>query len=81
MFGIALCVNLYKQAMAYEKGHHVIDPEKQAFQTTITEIQEHVEEIKKETCSANRLNDVQFKNSKIIAWLLNRNKEMQSPER
>jgi hypothetical protein len=28
MFGIALCVNLYKQAMAYEKGHHVIDPEK-----------------------------------------------------
>lgn len=31
MFGIALCVNLYKQAMAFEKGHHIIDPEEQAF--------------------------------------------------
>jgi hypothetical protein len=28
MFGIGLCVNLYKQAMAFEKGHHVTDPDK-----------------------------------------------------
>lgn len=58
MFGIALCVNLYKQAMAFEKGHHVQDPDKQAFLQQIEEIQENVEEIKKETCSANKLNDV-----------------------
>lgn len=67
--------------MAFEKGHHVIDPEEQALQQQIEEIQEHVAEIKKETCSSDKLNDVQFKNSKIVAWLLNRNKEMQSTER
>lgn len=43
--GIALAVNLYKQAMAFEKGHHITDPDKQQFMETIDEIHNKVEEI------------------------------------
>ena len=81
LFAISMTTNLYKRAMSYEKSHLSIDPEKQAFYNQVDEIQQQVEEIFKITNSSTLQNDVEFKNQKIIAWLLNRNKEVQSSER
>tara|TARA_B110000285_G_scaffold231687_1_gene300974 strand:+ start:769 stop:1038 length:270 start_codon:yes stop_codon:yes gene_type:complete len=32
LVGLALLTNFYKQAMIFEKGHAVVDPEKEAFE-------------------------------------------------
>jgi hypothetical protein len=38
VFVIALTTNLYKNASAFEKGHTVVSPDKQAFQNKVDEI-------------------------------------------
>jgi len=73
--GISLAVNLYKQAMAFEKGHNIQNPDKQSFIETIEEIHNKVEEIADFTGNTDTNTGFSFKNQKIIAWLLNRNKE------
>ncbi len=57
-----------------------MSPDKQVFLNKIDEIQEKVEEIFKLTVKSKK-NEIELKNQKIIAWLLNRNKEAQSNER
>ena len=39
LYAGSLMVNLYKKAMTFEKGHANIDPEKEAFNNQIDEIQ------------------------------------------
>lgn len=81
LFGISMTTNLYKRAMSFEKGHLSVGPEKQAFYNQIDSIEQQVEDIFKLQNSSTLQSDVEFKNQKIIAWLLNRNKEVQSSER
>lgn len=66
--------------MAFEKGHSALAPEKVTFFNQVVEIQEKVDEIFKKfnTVQSKKL---EFKNQKIIAWLLNRSKEAQQTER
>ena len=81
VFAVTLLTNLYKKAMIFERGHSNPDPEKTAYLNQIDEIQEKVEEIYKQGQNYDTDHDLEFKNQKIIAWLLNRNKEAQSGER
>lgn len=81
VFAIALMTNLYKKAMTFEKGHASIDPEKEAYFNQIDEIQDKVQQIFKFTNNSTESNDLDFKNQKLVAWLLNRKKEVQQQER
>lgn len=81
MFGISLAVNLYKQAISFEKGHVIVDPQRLENEYKIDEIQRVIDEIKELSNNSGSITDYSFKNQKIIAWLLNRNKEVQSGER
>lgn len=80
-FGLALQINLYKRAMAFEKDFMPVDPDKNAFNTIVDEIHQQVGEVFKTIKNKNHVNDNKFENQKIVAWLLNRNKEAQSQER
>jgi hypothetical protein len=80
-FGIALIVNLYKRAMAFEKEFIPDDPEKEQLNSNIEEILGAIEEINNANSDDSTLNDNKFENQKIVAWLLNRNKEAQQGDR
>ena len=67
--------------MNFEKGHESIDPTKQQIEDRVNEIQIKVEEVVELSNAGDSSQQYSFKNQKIIAWLLNRNKEAQSGER
>ena len=54
--------NLYRKAMAFEKGHSVMGPDKAAFLGQIDEIKEKVDEIFKLGNNSSVSNDIEFKN-------------------
>lgn len=70
----SILTNLYRLAMIFEKGHKIVDPNKEALKSTIDEIEQQVEEIYNIHVDSNK-NKVEINNQKIIAWLLNRNKD------
>ena len=80
-FGLALLINLYNKAMAFERDFMPMDPELENFNTMVDEMSVQVSEIFKILKNQNHVDDMKFANQKIIAWLLNRNKEAMSKER
>lgn len=80
VIGTSILTNLYRLAMTFEKGHKLVDPNKEAFRATIDDIEQKIEEIFKLQVDSTK-SKVEIKNQKIIAWLLNRNKDSQSHDR
>ena len=78
---LALLTNLYKQALIYEDGHSVMNPEKEAIKSQLEDISERVEEIFEQVDDTSKTDVVDYNNQKIIAWLLNRSKESLSMDR
>lgn len=74
VIGTSILTNLYRLAMTFEKGHKLVDPNKEAFRATIDDIEQKIEEIFKLQVDSTK-SKVEIKNQKIIAWLLNRNKD------
>lgn len=78
---IAFLSNLYKQAIIYEDGHNVINPEREAIKSQLEDISTRVEEIFNAVDDTAKTDVVNFDNQKIVAWLLNRSKESLSADR
>ena len=73
---IALIVHLFKKASSFERHYEnsMMTPEKSRLYKEIKQIKEQVNQIYlvKIKGSDNKEAEVQFKNTKIVAWLLNR---------
>lgn len=61
-FGLALIINLYSRAMAFEKDFIPDDPEKEALNQNIIEMQDMVSEIYKSQFDDIHVNDNKFEN-------------------
>jgi hypothetical protein len=79
--GLAIFVNMYLKAMAFERDFMPTDPEEDNFNLTVEEMAGQVSEIFKTIKNQNNVDGMTFSNQKIVAWLLNRNKEAMSKER
>ena len=79
--GLAIFVNMYLKAMAFERDFMPTDPEEDNFNLTVEEMAGQVSEIFKTIKNQNNVDGITFSNQKIVAWLLNRNKEAMSKER
>ena len=71
---IALCSHMYRKASGFEKASDIVTPEKDQLQKEIKYIKEQVGQLHAAKFKAGGVGDarVQFKNKKIVAWLLNR---------
>ena len=62
IFGCAFITNLYKKAMAHEKGHAAMDPEKKTFYDQVEEINTQIGELYKEMTNKSEFTGDQFEN-------------------
>ena len=72
---LCLTIYLYKKACSFEKDQAIITPEKEWLNKEIKQIRDQVDQIYKvkiKGSDENQEGEVQFKNTKIVAWLLNR---------
>lgn len=68
--------------MVFERGHYVPNEAKEEFMEQVAEIQTQVNFLYKKKNNTSLLNDTEAGgNQKIVAWLLNRNKESQNVDR
>ena len=84
IFFIALVTHLFKKASGFEKGNDVITPEKELLFRELKEIKDKIDQIYHAKVKGSEEGveaTMQFKNTKIIVWLLNRNKEHMRDER
>ena len=74
---------LYSKATGFEKGSEIITPEKAQLINELKEIKEKVNQIYQKKIKGADYQDVnmQMKNEKIVAWLINRNRKSMCVER
>lgn len=82
---VSLVNYLYRKASSFEMGatNQLITPEKERLYKEIKQIKEQVNQIYMIKVKGSEIKeaDVQFKNTKIVAWLLNRNQSSLKEER
>ena len=67
--------------MVFERGHYVPNETKEEFLEQVAEIQNQVNFLYKKKNNTSQVQEEAGGNQKIVAWLLNRNKESQSGDR
>jgi len=82
---VSLVIHLFKKATAFERHYEttMITPDKERLNKEIKQIKEQVNQIYmvKVKGTDNKEAEVQFKNTKIVAWLLNRSQQSLKEER
>lgn len=80
---LSMAVFLFKTAAAYEREQGIRTPDKDLLHKEIKQIRDQVNQIYlvKVKGTDNKEAEVQFKNTKIVAWLLNRNQNSMKKDR
>lgn len=80
---ISMSVFLFRLSVSFERGHLIRTPDEDLFHKEIKQIKEQVNQIYlvKVKGSEDKEAEVKFKNTKIVAWLLNRKENSQKKDR
>ena len=82
---VSLIIHLFKKATSFERHYEttMITPDKERLHKEIKQIKDQVNQIYmvKVKGTDNKEAEVQFKNTKIVAWLLNRSQQSLKEER